>query len=63
MKPVSGDSSATSGNNRNIHGNTFSVDSSQIGVFEEGDQVSLSSFLKCHDSRGLETEIGLDADK
>jgi len=35
------------------------VDGSQVGIFEEGDEVSLSSLLKSHDGRGLEAEIGL----
>jgi hypothetical protein len=41
------------------HRYTLSVDGSQVGVFEEGDEVSLSSLLKSHDGRGLEAEIGL----
>jgi len=41
------------------HSHTLGVDGSQVGVFEEGDEVSLSSLLKSHDSRGLEAEIGL----
>lgn len=35
------------------------MDGSKIGVFEEGNQVGFSSLLESHDSRGLETEIGL----
>ena len=42
-----------------IHGDTLSVDGSQVGVLEERDEVGLGSFLKGHDSGGLETEIGL----
>ena len=41
------------------HSHTLGVDGSQVGVFEEGDEVSLSSLLQSHDGRGLETEIGL----
>lgn len=44
---------------RNSHRYTLSVDGSQVGVFEEGDEVSLSGLLKSHDGRGLEAEIGL----
>ena len=43
----------------NPHRYTLSVDGSQVGVFEEGDEVSLSGLLKRHDGRGLEAEIGL----
>jgi hypothetical protein len=35
------------------------VDGSQVSVFEEGDEVSLSSFLESHDGGGLEAEISL----
>jgi hypothetical protein len=42
-----------------VHGNTLSVDGSKIGIFEEGNEVSFSGFLKSHDGGGLETEIGL----
>lgn len=41
------------------HRHTLSVDGSQVGVFEERDEVSLSGLLKSHDGRGLEAEIGL----
>ena len=36
------------------------MDGSQVGVFEEGDEVSLSGFLESHDGRGLEAEVGLE---
>ena len=42
-----------------IHGNTLGVDGSQVGVFEEGNEVGLGSLLESHDGGGLETEIGL----
>ena len=32
-----------------LDGNTLSVDSGQVGVLEERDKVSLSSFLESHD--------------
>jgi uncharacterized protein YjiK len=35
------------------------VDSGQVGVFEERDKISLSSFLKSHHSRRLETKVSL----
>ena len=44
---------------RHVHGDPLSVDSSQVGVFEEGDEISLGSLLECHDSRRLKTEVGL----
>jgi len=31
--------------------NTLRVDSSKVGILKEGDEVSLSSFLQCHDGR------------
>ena len=46
-----------------LDGHTLSVDCSQVGVLEEGDEVSLSGLLEGHDSRGLEPEIGLWGDK
>ena len=42
-----------------VHGDTLSVDGSQVGVFEQGDEVSFSGFLKGHNSRGLEAQVGL----
>jgi hypothetical protein len=42
-----------------LDGNTLSMDSSQVSVFEEGDKVSFSSLLEGHDSRGLEAKVGL----
>ena len=35
------------------------MDGSEVSVLEEGDEVSLSSFLEGHNSRRLEAEIGL----
>ena len=32
-----------------VHGDTLGMDSSQVSVFEEGDQISLSSLLQRHD--------------
>jgi len=45
----------------NLHGNTLSVNGSQVGVFEEGDEVSLRSFLKGHDGGRLEAQVGLQS--
>ena len=42
-----------------LDGDTLGVDGAQVGVLEEGDEVSLGSLLKSHDSGGLETEIRL----
>jgi len=36
------------------------MDGGQVGVLEEGDEVSLAGFLKGHHSRGLETKVGLE---
>ena len=36
------------------------MDGSQVGVFEEGDEVGLRSFLESHDSRRLESQVGLE---
>jgi hypothetical protein len=35
------------------------VDGSKVGVFEKRDEVCFSSFLKSHNSGGLETQVGL----
>lgn len=45
---------------RHTDGDTLGVDGTQVGVFEEGDEVSLNGFLKGTDGRRLETEIGLE---
>jgi hypothetical protein len=42
-----------------LHGDTLGVDGSQVGVLEQGDEVSLSGLLKSHDGGGLETQVGL----
>ena len=42
-----------------VHGDTFGMNCGQVSVFEEGDKVSLSSFLESHNSGRLETKIGL----
>ena len=38
---------------------TFGMDSSQVGVLKERDEVSLGGFLQSHYSGGLEAKIGL----
>lgn len=42
-----------------LDGDTLGVDSSQVGVLEERDEVSLGGLLEGHDGRGLEAEIRL----
>ena len=42
------------------NGDPLGVDGAQVGVFEEADQVSFGGFLKSHDSRALESEIGFE---
>ena len=41
-------------------GDTLGVDSAQVGVFEETDQVRLGGFLESHDGGALETQVGLE---
>ena len=41
-------------------GDTLGVDSAQVGVLEESDEVSLASLLEGHDSRALEPQISLE---
>ena len=38
-------------------GDTLGMDSAQVGVFEETDQVSLGGFLQCHHGRRLEPQV------
>ncbi len=40
-------------------GDSLGVDSAQVGVFKQGDEVSFSGFLKSQDGRALESEIVL----
>jgi len=35
------------------------VNGSQVGILEQGDEVSLGGFLERHDSGRLEAEVGL----
>jgi hypothetical protein len=42
-----------------VHGNTLGVDGSQVGVFEEGDEVGFSGLLESEDGRRLEAQVGL----
>lgn len=41
-------------------GDTLGMDGTQVGVLEEGDKVSLSSFLEGQDSCRLEAQISLE---
>ena len=43
-----------------LDGDTLGVDGSQVGIFKEGDEVSLGGLLEGTNGRGLETEIGLE---
>jgi hypothetical protein len=43
-----------------LDGDTLGVDSSQVGVFEQGDEVGLGSLLQSHDGGRLESEVGLE---
>ena len=43
-----------------LNSDTLGVDSTQVGVFKERDEVSFRGFLESHDGRGLESEISLE---
>lgn len=43
-----------------LDGDTLGVDSSQVGVFKETDEVGFGSFLESTNGRRLETEIRLE---
>ena len=43
-----------------LDGDALGVDSAEVGVLEERDEVSLRSLLEGEDSRRLETEVGLE---
>jgi histone H3 len=43
-----------------LDGDTLGVDSAEVGVLEEGDEVSLNGLLKSTDGGGLEAEVGLE---
>jgi histone H3 len=43
-----------------LDGDTLGVDCGKVGVFEEGDEVSLGGLLESHDGGGLETQVGLE---
>jgi hypothetical protein len=43
-----------------LDGNSLGVDSGQVGVFKQGNEVSLGSFLKGSDGGRLESEISLE---
>ena len=41
-------------------GDTLGMDGTQVGVLKQTNQVSLTSLLEGHDSRGLESEVSLE---
>ena len=41
-------------------GDTLGVDSTQVGVLKEADEVSLTGLLEGHNSRALESEVSLE---
>jgi hypothetical protein len=43
-----------------LDGDTLGVDSAQVGVFEERDEVGLNGLLESADGRGLEAQVGLE---
>ena len=43
-----------------MNGDTLGVDSSEVGVLEEGDEVRLDRLLQSTDGRRLEAEVGLE---
>ena len=42
-----------------LDGYSLGVDSGQVGVLEQGDEVGFGSLLEGHDGGGLESEVGL----
>lgn len=43
-----------------LDGDTLSVDSAEVGVLEEGDEVGLDGLLESTDGGALEAEVGLE---
>ena len=43
-----------------LDGDTLGMDGAEVGVFEEGDEVSLDGLLESTDGRGLESQVGLE---
>ena len=43
-----------------LDGDTLGVDSAQVGVLEEGDEVRLDGLLESTDGGRLEAEVGLE---
>ena len=43
-----------------LDGDTLGVDGAQVGILEEGDQVSLHGLLESADGRRLEAEVGFE---
>mgnify|MGYP003321983381 CR=1 FL=1 len=41
-------------------GDSLGVDGTQVGVLKQTNKVSLTSLLKSHDSRGLESQVSLE---
>jgi len=41
-------------------GDTLGVNSAQVGILEQTNEVSLGSFLESHDGRGLESQVSLE---
>ena len=41
-------------------GHSLGVDSAEVGVFEESDEVGLGGFLKSHHSGALESQVSLE---
>ena len=42
-----------------LNGHMLSVDCCKVSILKERYEVCFSSFLECHDSRGLEAQVGL----
>lgn len=43
-----------------MDGDTLGVDGAQVGILEEGDEVSLDGLLEGTDGGGLEAQVGLE---
>ena len=43
-----------------LDGDTLCVDGAQVGIFEQGDEISLDGLLEGADGRALESEVALE---
>jgi len=43
-----------------LDGDTLGVDGTQVGIFEQGDEISFNGLLESTDGRALEAKVGLE---